>query len=161
MRFADAFEFAAGDDVEARSLLCQETENSERRVGLNGVADGVGTIREGGFEELEAVRYLVRRIDVERCVVFGCEGGEIDFVAVKRAVAIDEGAGIGLGCCDFLRQTLGALKLGGVLLARNDEPGGEVREESDAREEDKQDGNDANAAGLPSIVLRDSSAYTA
>ena len=94
-------------------------------------------ISEDRLEELEAIGDLLRRIDVKGRAVFDSKKGEIGFVAVKRPIAIDEGAWIGLGCCDFLRQTLDAQSLGGILLARNDEPSGQIREESDAGEDNK------------------------
>jgi hypothetical protein len=57
--FADALEFAAGDDVEARSLPGSEAEDGEGGVGFDGVADGVragfGAMREGVLEELKAL----------------------------------------------------------------------------------------------------------
>ena len=59
--FADALEFAAGDDVEACSLFREEAKDGEGGVGFDGVADGVGTGGEGLFEELEAVGDLLRR----------------------------------------------------------------------------------------------------
>src|SRR5882757_6812148 len=40
--FADAFKFAARDDVEACSHGGQKAKNGERGVGFDGVADGVG-----------------------------------------------------------------------------------------------------------------------
>jgi hypothetical protein len=43
---------------------------------------------------LEAVGYLLGGVDVERGVVFGGEGGEVDCVAVEGALAVDEGARI-------------------------------------------------------------------
>ncbi len=101
--FADTLEFAAGDDVEACSLLCQETKDGEGGVGLDGVADGVGAAGEGVLEELEALRDLLGRVDVERSTVLCGEGCEIGFVAVKETVAV--GKGTGAGCVDFFRQT--------------------------------------------------------
>jgi hypothetical protein len=92
--FADAFEFAAGDDVEACSLLCQEAKDGEGRVGFDGVADGVGASGKGLLEELEAVGDLFGGVDVEWGAVFGGESGEVGSVAVEGAVAIDEGARI-------------------------------------------------------------------
>jgi hypothetical protein len=96
---ADALEFSAGDDVEASSLLCQEAKDGERRVGFDGVADGVGTgfgaMREGLLEELETVGDLLGGVDVERSSVLRGESREVGFVAVQRSVAIDEGAGTG------------------------------------------------------------------
>ena len=74
MRFSDSLEFAAGDDIETGSLLGEETKNRQSRVGFDGVTDGVGAIREGGFEELEAVRDLLRGIDVHRRAVLCGEG---------------------------------------------------------------------------------------
>ena len=41
---ADAFEFTAGDDVEAGAELGEEAEDGEGGVGLDGVADGVGAV---------------------------------------------------------------------------------------------------------------------
>src|SRR6266702_4313056 len=103
--FADALEFAAGDDVEACSRGGQEAEDGERGVGFDGVADGVGAISKNFFEELEAVGDLRGRVDVERGAVFGREGGEVDSVAVEGAVAIDEGARI-YSCGDLFLQEL-------------------------------------------------------
>lgn len=161
MGLADALEFSAGDDVKACSLLREEAHDGERRVSFDGVADRMWTAREGRFEELEAVRDLPGRIDIERRAVLVGEDGEAGFVAVKSAVAVGEWAGADLvwGC--LFSQNLNALKLGGILFARNDEPSGEVREESDAGEEDEQDSDEANAAGLPSIAERDGGTYTA
>jgi hypothetical protein len=65
----------------------------------------VGAVGKGLLEELEAVGYLLGGIDVERGAVFFGEGGEVDSVAVERAVAIDEGAGIHASGGDFLLQT--------------------------------------------------------
>ena len=75
--FADALEFAAGDDVEACSLLGQEAEDGEGGVGFDGVADGVGASGEGLLEELEALGDLRGGVDVERRAVFFGEGGEV------------------------------------------------------------------------------------
>ena len=105
MGFAHALELAAGDDVEPCSLLGKQTENRQGGIGFDGVTDCMGPVSEDGFEELEAVRDLLRRIDVKRRSVLGGEGCEIDFVAVEGAGAIDERTGIGLGCCDLFRQT--------------------------------------------------------
>ena len=41
MRLANALQLAAGDDVEACTLLRQQTQNRQRRVGLDRIADGV------------------------------------------------------------------------------------------------------------------------
>ena len=43
----DTLEFAARDDVEACSLLCQQAEDGERGVGFDRVADGVRAAGEG------------------------------------------------------------------------------------------------------------------
>ena len=91
--FADAFEFSAGDDVEACSLLREETQNREGGVGFDGIADGVGAGCKGGFEELEAVRDLLGGVDVEGRAVFGGEFGEADSVAVKGSLVVGERAG--------------------------------------------------------------------
>ena len=109
--FADALEFAAGDDVEACSLLCQETEDGERGVGFDGVTDGVGAAGEGLLEELEALRDLLGGVDVERSAVLCGEGREIGFVAVKETVAVGEGTGAG---CDaiFFGKLRGPLPAG-------------------------------------------------
>lgn len=65
----NALELAAGDDVEACALFRQETEDCQRGVGFDGVADsvrtGFGAMRKGAFEELETLRDLFRRVDVE------------------------------------------------------------------------------------------------
>ncbi len=92
---ADALEFAAGDDVEAGSLPGEEAEDGEGGVGFDGVADGVGAVAEGGFEELEAVGDLPGGVDVEGGGVVDGEGGEIDSVAVEGVVAIGEGTAWG------------------------------------------------------------------
>jgi hypothetical protein len=92
---ADALEFAAGDDVKACSLICEEVEDGERGVGFDGVADGVGAVSEGLLEEFVTLSDLRGGVDVERCTVFLGERCEADAVAVESAVAIDEGTGIG------------------------------------------------------------------
>jgi len=94
---ADAFEFAAGDNVEACSLLCQEAEDGEGGVGFDGVADGVragvGAMREGVFEELKALGDLFGGVDVEGGSVFGGESSKVGSVAVEEAIAVGEGTG--------------------------------------------------------------------
>lgn len=99
MCFADALEFAAGDDIEARSLTSEEAENGQGGVRLDRVADGVMALCEGSLEELETVRDLLGRVDVERRAVFGCQGGEVDTVTVQGPVAIVEGTGGWLADC--------------------------------------------------------------
>jgi hypothetical protein len=98
---ADALEFAAGDDVEAGSLLSQKTEDGEGGVGFDGVADRVGTrlgaMPEGIFEELKALSDLLRGVNVKRGRISFGERSETDSIALQRAVAIDERTGIGRG----------------------------------------------------------------
>ncbi len=107
--FADALQFAAGDDVEACSLMSEEAENRQRGVGFDRVADGVGTAREGFLEELEAVRDLLRGVDVERRAVGVGQSGEVDSVAVEGSVSVGEGAGGSFRFSDFFGQDLVAL----------------------------------------------------
>ena len=86
--------------------FAEEAEDGERGVGFDGVADGVGTGRlKARCEELEALRDLVGGVDVERGAVLFGEGGEADSVAVERAVAVDEGAGIREGDAIFFGNT--------------------------------------------------------
>ena len=96
---------AAGDDVEACSLLREEAHDGERRVGFDGVTDGVRTVSERRFEELEAVRDLPRRIDIQRRAVVDGEGGEIDSVAVEGVIAIEEWASGKIDCGRFFRRS--------------------------------------------------------
>ena len=64
----------------------------------------MGTAAEGLGEELVAMADLLGGVDVEGCAVVGGEGCEVDSVAVEGAVAVGEGAGIKLGCGDFICQ---------------------------------------------------------
>jgi len=61
----DAFEFTAGDDVEACALLSEETKDGEGGVGFDGVTDGVWAVFECLLEELEALGDLSGGVDVE------------------------------------------------------------------------------------------------
>ncbi len=150
--FADALEFAAGDDVEACSLLREEAEDGERGVGFDGVADGVGTVREGCFEELEAVRDLPGGVDVERRAVLVGEGGEAGFVAVQGAVAVGEGAGADLVWCCLFSQNLNALCREYEGFFGDDDPGGDVGQSADSGEDDQQGGDDADEVEVPAIL---------
>jgi hypothetical protein len=58
------------------------------------------------LEKLEALGDLFGGVDVEGSSMFGGEGGEVDSVAVKGAVAVSEGAGICLGSGDLFGQDL-------------------------------------------------------
>lgn len=112
VRFAHALELAAGDDVEACTLFAEQAQDGERGIGFNGVADGVWARGEGLLEELEAIGDLLRRVDVERRCILGGECREADRIAMKRAVAIGEGACIDGGClllCGGLLQNAVAL----------------------------------------------------
>ncbi len=154
--FANALEFAAGDDVEACSLLCQKSEDGERGVGFDGVADGVrasfGTVREGSLEELEALGDLIGGVDVERRTVFFGEGGEAGPVAMERAVAVDERTGIRDGGSDLFLANLGALCWKAVGFFRNDDPGDDIRDGADAGEYGYERGDDADDVEVPAVV---------
>src|SRR4051794_4734699 len=107
----DSFELSTGDDVEACSLTTEKTEDGERGVCFDGVADGMGARGEGVLEELEALGYLGGGVDVEGSAVFFRERDERDLIAVESAVAVDEGAcggGRG-GYGSLLLQSDGAL----------------------------------------------------
>jgi hypothetical protein len=88
----DAGQFSAGDDVEARAVLGQETEDAERGVGFDGIADGVGDLREGLLEHGQAGEDVVLRVDVKGGAVFGGERGERNCVAVEDVIAKGERA---------------------------------------------------------------------
>src|SRR3984957_19476388 len=160
--FADTFEFATGDDVEACSLLGEETQDGERGVCFDCVADGVGTGGEGLGEELKAVGDLVRGVDVEWGAVFGGKGGEVRSVAVEEAIAVGEGswAGVCLGRRggDLFGQDLGALCGKGVGCFGDDDPGGDVGNGADAGEDDHESCEDADEVEVPAIVESEASA---
>ena len=152
MGLADALEFSAGDDVEACSLLREEAHDGERRVSFDGVADRMLTVREGGFEELEAVRDLPGRIDIERRAVLVGEGGEASFVAVQGAVAVGERAGADLVWCCLFSQNLNALCREYEGFFRDDDPGSDVGQCADSGEDDQQGGDDAGDVEIPAVL---------
>ena len=109
--FADALEFAAGDDVEACSLLGEEAEDGEGGVGFDGVADGVGAAcAKAASKSWKRWVICCGGVDVERRAVFVGEGGEAGSVAVEGAVAVGEGAGICWDTAIFLCKVGACLK---------------------------------------------------
>ena len=152
--FADALEFAAGDDVKACALFGEESQDGKGRVGFDSVADGVGALPEGLVEELEAMGDLICRVDVERCAEFFGERGETGLVAVKCAVAIDEGAWIG---GDLFGQHL-ALCREGVRGFGDNDPCDEIGDGADAGEECEERGEDADKSDVPVVVLGETGA---
>src|SRR6185312_3296098 len=102
-------------------------------------------------EEIKAVRDLLRRVDVEGGAMGIRQGRDRSTIAVQDTVAVGEGAGIGLGN-GSLWQVLAALYWNGVRGFRNDDPGGDVGDGADTREDDNQGGDNADEIQVPSVV---------
>ena len=121
-------------------------------------------MREGGFEELEAVRDLLGGVDVKRRAVFGGQGGKIDFVAVERAVAVSERTGALVFCFGLFGQNLNALCGECIWFFGDDDPGDDVSQGADAGKNNEEGCEDANEVQIPAIVKRkgstDSSDHT-
>ncbi len=92
----------------------------------------MGAVGKGRFEELEAVRDLPGRVDVERRAVLVGEGGEADFVAVEGTVAVGEGTGAELVWCCLFCQNLNALCREYEGFFGDDDPGGDVGQGADS-----------------------------
>ncbi len=156
MGLADAFEFAAGDDVEACSLFCEETENGEGGVGFDGVTDGVMARGEGLVKELKALRDLLRGVDVEGGGKFCGQSCKVCLIAVEKTVAIEERTGAGQ-TCDLFRQ-LETLCGQGIRGFRNDDPRDEIGDGADSGEEAEESCEDTDESNVPAVVKGESGA---
>jgi len=104
MGLANALQFTAGNDIESGSLLVEQAQDRQRRIGFDGITDGRRLALEGIFKELKALGDLLRGLDIERRDAVSRKGRETSSVAVKGAVAIDEGTRAWLRR-DFFGQT--------------------------------------------------------
>ena len=90
-RLEDPEEFAARDDVESRTFLCEQVQHGKVAVRLHGVADHpVAERRERRIESAEIVPDRLGRIDVGGSPHLGSHGIEIHTLALERAIDIAE-----------------------------------------------------------------------
>jgi hypothetical protein len=83
-----AKQFAAGNDVEARSSLCEQFQNGTVRVRFHRVANEMIQRRERGIEPGVMIEHGPGTIYIEWSAELLCGDGKIDIFAEKVAVAV-------------------------------------------------------------------------